>query len=451
MRTERGNFLLQALLALTLVFAFIPFFVSRMAARDNDAQMYAATRQIVLAQTAARIYVRENADKIPYETTTVSGSQFSDLLEPYGLPLGFVPRTALGQDISLVLTKADGNVTAYLDVTGGNLSGVRLAELARRVGYYATPTEKSVLVGLALDDVYSDVVRRNEKNMDNGAFLTDLDMDENRFTNAGSVFARRGEFDTAEINTLSIYGTENGRKEKNMITSIDASKAVFQSATGESALTLSRGTLNADNVDVRTISRFGDTGNFESRVASVYNFAMTAGRTNFTGPSIWNVRGNVVASQINFSVERLEVKSFINAARGQDVYINPDALEYSSRSGIETDSIITSNITLRDQTSTAMMSGSTGAVVLDIRPGGTSLLPDALLDSINNDSISILRDAASDNADTVDCKTIINGMNGRYNQKSLSQYIICQYLFWRNLEQRIDIKQCLLDGRSDCE
>jgi len=57
-RNQSGNFLLQALLALTCVFAFIPFFVRRMAARDMSTQMYSATRQIDTAATAARIYIR---------------------------------------------------------------------------------------------------------------------------------------------------------------------------------------------------------------------------------------------------------------------------------------------------------------------------------------------------------------------------------------------------------
>ena len=105
MHSERGNFLLQALLAVGLIFAFIPFMSRQMAGRDTDTRMYATTRQVDIAQTAARIFVRENARDIPYETTVVSGNDFADMLEPYGLPLGFVPRTALGQDMSLVLHK----------------------------------------------------------------------------------------------------------------------------------------------------------------------------------------------------------------------------------------------------------------------------------------------------------------------------------------------------------
>ncbi len=451
MHRQSGNFLLQALLALTLVFAFVPFLVSRMSARDVSAQMYAATRQVELAQTAARIYVRENATRFLYDTTTFSGNNFVDTLEPYGLPLGFVPRTPLGQDISLVVTVNDGVLTAYLELSGGDLSELRIAELARRIGFYATPTgDGRVLVGLGLDDGYSDVVRRNEIDLDNAAFLNNLDMGQNALENFGAIIARDAEFDTATFNTLSIMGTESGRKQKNAIENMFAIKSVFQSATGESALAISRGNLAAGSVDARTVSAWGDTGNFTARAASVYDFSMTAGRTGFTGPSKWNVSGNVVTSNINFSVERLDIKSFLNAARGQDVYINTDTLEYSTRSGIETDYLIASNVTMRDQTSDGLSDGQGGAVVLDIRPAGTTMLPDVLVADINNDAFEIIKTVTENDSDTVDCRVIINGLDGRYDSKSLAQHIICQYVYWQRLERRIDIKQCLMDGRSDC-
>ncbi len=451
MFNQRGNFLVQALLALTLVFAFVPFLTGRLAVRDMDAKMYSATRQIEVAQTAARIYVRENSQKFMYDVTTLHGNDFVDVLEPYGLPLGFVPRTALGNDISLVINKSPDGIVSYLDVSAANLSRMQLAQLARRIGFYATQTDNSILVGLALDDVYSDVVRRNDKNLENGAFLANLDMGNNSFKNAGVVFSRRMEFDTAQVITLGISGVENGRKEKSKITALDSDKSVFQSSTGAAALTLSRGTMVVGNVNARTISAFGNAASFTARAASVYDFAMTAGRSGFNGPAKWDVRGNLISSNINFSVEQLEIKSFLNATRGQDVYISEDTLEYLTRSGIESTYVSASNITLRDQTSDAISNGNTGAVILDIRPAGTSVLPDALLSDIDNDVIAILKHPDQDSSDTITCKSLISDLSGVYHKNSLVNNIICQYLYWNRLEQRIDIKQCLLDGRSDCK
>ena len=453
MSRQNGNFLLQALLALALIFSFIPFFAGRLASRDLDSQMYAATQKVEVAQTAAQIFVRENANDLPYNTTKVSGNTFSDLLESYGLPLGFVPRTALGQDISLVINKTPLAVTAYLELSGGDLSPLQLAELARRIGFYASVSGDIITVGLALDAVYSDVVRRNESDLNNSAFLTDLDMGGYTFDNGGEIFARRGEFETAQIGTLSVFGVENGRNTRNNIESMAANLAVFQSSLGESALSLTRGTLYVNNISARTLSQFGDTGNFTSNAASAYDFAMTAGRTSFYGPLDWTVGGDVISENINFSVERLDIDSYIDASRGQDVYIDPDELEVSSRTGIEAGTVIASNITMRDQTSDALNSGETGLVILDIRPSGTSVLPDVLLDGINNDAFEILAEPTSDSDKTESCRDVIAQLDNRvrYNAKSLSQYLVCQYIYWQRLEQRIDIKQCLLEGGTNCD
>ena len=153
MRTERGNFLLQALLALTLLFAFIPFIATKLLGRENDAMMYSTTRQIDNATTAARIYIRENANNLPYERTILSGNSFSDTLEAYGLPLGFVPKTALGQDISLVIDKNTESVSAYLELKGGKLNGLKRAELVRRIGFYAADAgDETVHVGIVSSD-----------------------------------------------------------------------------------------------------------------------------------------------------------------------------------------------------------------------------------------------------------------------------------------------------------
>ena len=450
MQSNRGNFLLQALLALTLLFAFIPFVAIKLLGRENDAMMYATTRQIDNATVAARIYIRENAHNLPYERTIISGNAFSDTLEPYGLPLGFVPKTALGQDISLVIDKDFESVSAYLELKGGNLNKLKRTELVRRVGFYAAEADEAVHIGIALDNMYSDVVRRNETNVDAGAFLVDLDMGGFELSNAGHVATRRGEFDGAEIGLLTISGLETSRKVRNNISVMVTDKAIFQSQTGESALSLTRGSLIVGSVFGRTISAYGDTGSLTTNDAAVYDFSMTAGRTGFSGPPKWNVHGNLLANKINFSVERLDINSFINASRGQDVYINSDTLEYSSNSGIDTNVIYTSNITLRDQTSDALSRGGSGAVVLDIRPAGTSLLPDAYVATIDNGAIAILERPSASNTTTVDCKSIITSLSGVYNQRSLAQYIICQYVYWQRLEERINIKQCLLAGGSGC-
>lgn len=451
MQQERGNFLLQALLALGLIFAFIPFVARQMAGRATDSRMYSTTHQIEVAQTASRIFVRENSRDIPYDTTIVSGDKFVDMLEPYGLPLGFVPRTALGQDIALIIHKTPMSITAYLELTGGNLSGLERAELARRIGFYASPSDTGVSVGIELADVYSDVVRRNDPNVEFGGFLTELDMGKFSINNVGNLFSVRGDFENAEVGTLSVFGEETGRKTRNKIEDMSVGKTVFQSRTGESALSLMRGTLYADSLSVRTISMYGDTGHFGFNDVSAYEIAMTAGSTAFVGPSKWNVRGDLISSYATFTVERLDVTGYINAARGQEVYVDDETLTYSSKSGLDVGVLHVSNITLRDQTSSSLNSGGSGAVLLDIRPGGTTLLPDALVADVDNEKFEILAKPSADNGDTTACSQIIRDYSGVYNPQSLSQYLICQYVYWQRLEKRIKIKQCLMVGGVGCD
>lgn len=441
---------MQALLTLGLIFAFIPFLAQQMAERTIDSKMFVATQQIETAQTAAKIFIRENAKNLNFNTTTVSGNDFADLLEPYGLPLGFVPKTPLGQDIALVINKTPYEIFAYLELSGGGLSEVKRAELARRIGFYAALTESGINVGIELGDNYSDVVRRNEPNLENSGFLSDLDMGGFTLNNGGNLFSISGQLDSAKFNTFSITGQEAGRKAQNEIEQIITEKAVFQSKSGESALSINRGTLLANSLDIKTISMFGDTGNLIAEDVSVYELAMTAGYTNFSGPANWFVHGNVKTSDINLSVERLDISSYLNTTRGQDVYIDDESLNYNSKSGIETNIIYTSNITLRDQTSSALSDGKSGAVILDIRPAGTSLLPDAYVNDINNDEFQIIENPLTDDSNMVDCKSIIEKYDGVYNKKSLSQYLICQYVYWQRVEKRLNAINCLKSGQNDC-
>ena len=275
-------------------------------------------------------------------------------------------------------------------------------------------------------------------------------MNDKNIDKIGVLFARNGEFESAQFTTLSLYGVEESRKDKNKISDLYANKAVFQSTDGGAALALSRGTINAGSAALRTISRFGTTGSFESNAASVYDFFMTEDRTGFEGPADWKVRGSVLADNFSFATDRLEIASFLDASRGQDAYIDPTSLSYATNKGIDVKNIYAANISMRDQTSYGLLNGQSGPLLIDIRPAGTSLLPDVYIDSINNDSFEIIADPKDTTGKKISCRDIISQLNVTYNNKSLGQNIICQYVFWQRLESRINIKQCLQSGRSDC-
>ena len=449
MHNQKGNFLLQALLALTLVFAFIPFFAKKLSARDMAAQMYSATEQIETVYDITRNFLREEKENLPYKKQELSGNAMVSLLGGYGLPMGFIPKTPFNQDISLVIDKNEDGILSYIKITSGKLSKIQLAEMARRIGFYAVVKKGNIEVIVPIDTVYSDIVSKKETD-ENIGFLSELDMNDNSIDRAGVLFARNGEFETAQFNTLVLYGVEAGRNEKNKISDMYANRTVFQSADGSAALSLGRGDLNVSDLSLRTISKFGTAGGFESNVASVYDFSMAEGKTAFSGPADWIVRGSVRADNFSFNVDRLDIGSYLDASRGQDVYIDANSLEYNTKMGVDVKNIYAANISLRDQTSYGLLNDQTGPLLIDIRPAGTSLLPDVYVDTINNDSFEIIADPKDADSKLVSCKDIITELNGVYNKKSLAQNIICQYVFWQRLEARIDIKQCLMSGRSDC-
>ena len=184
MVNQRGNFLLQALLALTLVFAFMPFFASKLSSRDNAAQMYASSEQIDTVYNAAKIYLYEEKDKLPYQKQILSGNLLTDTLENYGLPFGFVPQTALKQQISLIIDKNQDGIACYLKITGGNLSKLQIAELARRIGFYASIKGSDIEVDIPINVMYSDIVSKKETG-ENIGFLSELDMNDNTIDKAG--------------------------------------------------------------------------------------------------------------------------------------------------------------------------------------------------------------------------------------------------------------------------
>ena len=449
LQNQRGNFLLQALLALTLVFAFMPFFANKLSSRDTAAQMYTATEQIETAYNAARIYLREEKDNLPYKKQELSESAFVDVLESYGLPLGFVPETSFKQKISLVIDKNQDGIRGYIKIDGGKLSKIQIAEMARRIGFYAVANSSGIEVNIPIDTMYSDIVSKKETD-ENIGFLAELDMNGNSIDKAGVLFARNGNFETAQFNTLVLYGVESNRKEKNKISDIYANRTVFQSADGGAALSMARGELNVSDLSLRTISKFGVAGGFESNSAAVYDFSMAEGKAGFVGPSDWQVHGSVRSDNFSFVVDRLDIGSYFDASRGQDVYIDSDTLSYNTKMGVEVNNIYAANISLRDQTSYGLLNGQSGALLIDIRPAGTSVLPDVLIDTINNDSFDIIANAKDMDGKTVSCRDIISGLNVEYNNKSLVQNIVCQYVFWQRLEARIDIKQCMVNGRNDC-
>ncbi|MDR0803691.1 MAG: hypothetical protein LBO08_01190 [Rickettsiales bacterium] len=475
MRSQSGNFLLQALLAVSLMVAFMPMMTRKIADYSARVEFGATADTINLAANAAKLYIREESELLPFGITTLSGLAMSDALEPFGLPIGFRGNTPLDQKISLVVLRDPGAIDAYLVIERGNLSPLKLRELAARVGFWAAsgtgfditafgggwaadvsafgwrPSPKTFLVRIPLENEFTERVQSYSKNPADDAFLADLDMSEFDVRNIKTMWAANLSADSAMISSLTLAGTEEGRKIKNKIAHLSLNRAIFLSDTDGSALGILKNGTVAQRMTAATISQFGSSGAIETDVFSIYDLSMSAGRAGFYGPEKWNIGGSMATENISLGVSALEIGGLINAARGQEVFVSDDGMSYSAKTGIEADYVAAAHITLRDQISSSLSAGGTGPVIMDIRPAGVSVFDDVILENLDSSALKIIHSASDSTGKTTDCKNVIYDLTDiSYNAKSVAQNIICQYVYWQRLEQRINIKKCLVQGKSNC-
>ncbi|MCL2339123.1 MAG: shufflon system plasmid conjugative transfer pilus tip adhesin PilV [Proteobacteria bacterium] len=468
--------MLQALLALSLIIAFMPILVRKISGNETAAQMNATATQINAATDAAAEFVRDRLNTLPTGVTIYRDANLTDALEPYGLPLGFNPTTPFKQAIAMVIVRNSADTAAFISVSNGKMTLSQSAELAVRIGFWAaqydardrvllgatggwqlpisdwTPNAKSIYVRVQSAPEFSELVQRNPATVADNKFHTDLVIGGHDIRGIKDLAARAGDFKSATLSALDLTGTEDGKKMRNKFGAFNASTAVFAAGAGAGALNVAKGTLSVTTLSAPTLSLYGDPANLTTDSLSVYSFAMNAGKTGFNGPANWAIKQNAIFENVTLNIERMDVSGFINAARGQDVYVNDANLSYSMRSGIDAGVVYATNLTLRDQTSSALLGGMTGAVLVDIRPAGNSVLPDATVAGINNDAMMIPAAIDDDSGNTVTCKSIIGNLYGNmtYNAQSLTQNIICRYVFWQRLERRIIMKQCMLAGKSGC-
>jgi len=485
-RAQRGNFMLQALLALSLVIAFMPMLVKRVARTGADTQMNAAVSQIESLVPAIRAFGRDFADSFVYGVSVYEGRDFADALEPFGLPIGFVPRTPFGQRITMIVTRDEVDTAAWIRMTGGNLSGVERAELALRIGFWAGEPEGNIITGatggwevdmsvfryrpaagslyvrVPLSAEFSDLLYVRARNIEENRMHVNLNMGGRDIRNTRDVSAIEGRFRSVLAGDMVLSGVEDGRRLRHRFGDFRIRRASFQTRDGSNALNIARGSLRTSHISAPTVSRFGDLGSLVSDVVSVHSFGLSAGQASFSGPSTWRVDGDVILHNVSLSVERMELSEFINAGRGQDVFVDEEEQVYATASGIEAGLLVTTALTLRDQTSNRLLAGGTGPVILDVRPAGVSILPDVLVAGIDNGGITALADPAGDFDTPLRCETIISRLNVqydsigqrglavRYDERSLAQNIVCRFMAWQRLEQRINIMRCIQEGRDDC-
>jgi hypothetical protein len=470
--------MLQALFALALVISFLPMLANKAIEKKESRENVATVSQINYAWNAARSYIHNESDKISDGITTLSDDELSNKLEPFGLPLGFVPITPLGQKISLIISKKDNDIFSVVEVDANNMSEMRRANIVKRLGFWGIifngngtlqgwsggwqanelPNnlmlkKSNIYIRVPDDAEFSELVIKKAKNPSENSFHTNLVMNGNSISSIAILSSNSAKIKNVLANDFMLTGIEADKKNKNDIGTIRAGKIWFSAQDGN-PLSITRSDLKTGLFISSSVANYGDLPALTADKLKIGVFNMTAGRTGFTGPREWDIKTSAEFTNISLSVERLTIASFLDTSRGQDVFINadnPKSLEYETGSGISAKTVKTDNIILRDQISSDLLAGGSGAAMLEIRPAGTSVFPDVLVYGINNDSLNIPLAADQNDGKLEPCKNIIAQLGGQYNAASVSDNIICQFVMLNRIEHRIEIKKCLMNGGTNCK
>ena len=486
LQKQNGNFLLQALLALTLVIAFMPFIANKLAARNASAKMYSVKTSIETLHDVARVYLRENQDSEHCGTTTYCAGCENDLLTvlaPYGLPTGFNTTTAMGQNISLVITKkttACGDdvdkIRADIVVDGGGLTNFQAAELARMIGFFARAASGVIYVNVPVDTVYSDIVSRRETDEQVG-FLTELDMNWHSIENVGELHAESGDFYNARIDGLALMGG-GARPDNNVFGMLKGTKFRFNKPAANSpALRVSADSLTVDDAEFQSVGMYDNYLN-ELNVSVGGNLGKTGGIGLGLLPTKLNESGepdecgNLTVGAESQPVNLTIGGSFIaNYATGiaTDATIHNFLHVIGSRlvdssgnnSGIRTKTLYTPKITFRNQTLAQLKSDPNSGVEAVIYPSGMSEFPDVWLwacpngNCLLNKLVIVAHPEKASNGDTVNCTSALKedlGLSGYSTiNTSLMQNILCKYIYLERAERRINQVLCQAGNRQGCK
>ena len=255
--------------------------------------------------------------------------------------------------------KNESEILSLIILHNGDLSEVKRRELISRIGPNAATSDKdgvlqgvggwnknlkdygikpdisAIYVLVSTDDDFSELVRRKTDDPDRSKFYTDLNMGNFSIKNITSLVSKNADLNNGNFNTLSIVGSSDNRRFKNKINYLTSDRAVFQSNNGDNPLNIYRGNLKTNSLSGRYLFKYGLPGYVYVNTALINSLSMSVGRTGFYGMYDWNVHSDVILNNISIDTEHIEINGFINASRGQDVFIDEYELTYATKSGIE--------------------------------------------------------------------------------------------------------------------
>lgn len=432
MRRQSGNFLLQALLGLTLVFAFLPFFVGKLASRDMTAKLYSVKELVDTAQNAARIYLTEVKDDLPYPAVYVyseepnSNHNFLSTLTKYGLPLGFNPKTIFNQYINFVIEKqrdAEGQpiIYAYLKIPQGNMSKMQLAELTRMIGVYAIRNNNTIKVYVPIKEEaeYQEVVLRQEPANANG-FQVDLDMGFNSVSDFSQLTIGTESDGVGDINesqfTNLIFPNEVTIGGLNVL-----GKATYKKGLETSKKITIRNRL--DNVAI--IGKPERIENMYTSDAEIGSFYSTPNTT--VSAANWHIKSEVRAPTLNVTSKYVK-------------FVDVNVLAIDSKNfDIETKKIYVGSVEGKDS---LFSSDQQYKPISNVNPGDVMEFDDFTINDINWKNMAIIENKYSSAPGTKQCIKVLGEALSGTNVNDISPFsligmILCKYIFLERLERRI--------------
>ncbi len=483
----------------------MPFFANKLSSRDTEARLYSVVGQIETVHNVARIFLRDEfRDHYP-NGTVVFGAvpsgcpdnkncHFNAALEPYGLPMGFNTQTIFNQDISLVATRklnegGDVVVNGYIKLSRGDLtdSNLEWAQLLRMLGFYASGNNSNINesteihITVPVEEPYTDVVLRRETD-ENIGFLTELDMGENTIKNINNLYANKGDATKAIVYNLSLSGdvsidtpvlkaiTTNFIGSVNALSPVPAlslsgaqvktAKAMFKEMICTDATITSSSSVRADDLKLAVGNTFevneGSTCTFNGDVllkegtVNVLENDMTVkqifGVSFESGaPHVYAERTKGIIVRDTLFVDKVLV------AGGEPFFcdrISGCGDNFGNIYGVQEpagDSAVT-------VTNVWQNKNPVPGVLINLTDDNTiSLIPDVLLDQINNVNIPMVYNPYLNITSKYRCGDADGGVfdmrsgffvNGNLekNKNSLVYNILCQYFLYHRLERRLNHK-----------
>lgn len=443
----------------------MPFFASKLAVRDMSAKMHSVTQQVEYVYNAVTNYLRENKNDLNYGKTEYADDVLVNVLQHYGLPLGFRNETIFGQTMSLVINKNEDYIGAEIRIHGGKLSDIQTAELIRRLDLFARDEGSgNISVFVPVDSSvtsYTDIVLKEEP--EDGIFLSELNMQGyniyglgglgGEFTNDGmgngTNGANYGEFNGGRFKKITLFGdaqSSNNFKTFNVNGSTDVYG--FLDITGSD---MSIGTnmtvtyVSAGSSRAYTSDKFLPSLHVaESLEAN--EFMMIGNSIDFTAPTTWTqIEHNFFAPDYTLRIKPSDTEG--------ELKINSDIVVIKASSGrlnengiIEVDELVAENIVVGQSTVNQLKEGVQNDIKIQISPAGVSVFQDIYAENIDgkqmaNDKMYFIKNPTGTKAELVNCLEAFSEKGGvSFERHSLAQHIICQYIYWYTLEYRLRIK-----------